>query len=250
MPPEDLEAAFLSMPLAVWRQWVPDQEEVMAELPDSLTVREVQELLGGVPADLAACCGCLFLSVNTLPWAARSLWILPEHRPAMLAAAHSYREHWGIPPTPECLTKIVLGELARAGPPPAADLAETPAGPTAPGGPADATTAGMRSSATGQLCSCPGNCDTRCPACKGGHCPNVATVNTAISGKRLPAGYRGARPLCEHCSCAEPGCMECRRPCPRDGRRGPYCGRHARNHPQSPRRVPWQRSGDCEGEGP
>ena len=41
--------------------------------------------------------------------------------------------------------------------------------------------------------------------------------------------------------------MECRR-------RGPYCGRHARNHPQSPR-VPWQPlpgsgQANCESEGP
>ena len=256
---------FLTLPLATLRAWTPDQEGVMAEYPGTMTCAEIQENLGGIPPELAACWGCLFLHVDTLGQEKRSLWG-PKHAPAMRAAAQDYQQQWGLPPTPLQLTNLVYHSLQNPGastPAPAGNAAlPTPAEPTSPtftlhgshrhkeatgtgtpglrGTTSSTGALSRRTSVTVQTCKCTGNCDTRCPArSKGGSCPNVATVNSAISGKCLPVGYRAARPLCKHCACKESGCTASRRPRRNGDCRGPYCSRHGAEHPLSPR-APWE----------
>ena len=129
-------AAFRHLPLRVWRAWIPDQDGCTADFPDVMTAFDVQVCLGGVPAELAACWGCLLLAVLRLEDPeALALWRDPRSRPIMMQAAAEYRRIYGLAPTPLVLTQIVLRHRQLAPRPPARPFAALTA-PTDRGGPA------------------------------------------------------------------------------------------------------------------
>ena len=78
---------------------------------------------GGVPAELAACWGCLLLPVRKMDAEAQALWQDPQCRPVMMLAAAEYRRLYGVAPTPQLLTQLVLRHRRLAPPPPARPLA-------------------------------------------------------------------------------------------------------------------------------
>ena len=100
--------AFRHLPLRVWRAWTPDQEDCLADIPDAMTALGLQELLGGVPAQLAACWACLLLPVRRMAPEAQALWRDPRERPHMILVAAEYRSLYGVAPTPALLTQLVL----------------------------------------------------------------------------------------------------------------------------------------------
>ena len=209
-PPDVRQIAWLDLPLSAWRSWLPDVDGVTDSIPDSTTARELEVEMGGVPAELVACFGCLFLRVHAMPLKARQLWLNPVHKPAMLEAVAAYKLDYGIAPLPEHLTNMVMQGSA---PSPHHE----------------------------RTCECTGNCDTRCPARKlGQRCPHIAVVNLGVQPKQIKAaGYRGLRPLCQHCVCAHAGCAVGKRPRPDQNLHGPYCSKHQRDHSQS-LRVTWR----------
>lgn len=213
------QCAFLGLPLSVWGQWIPDEKGATKGVPRATTARELAAAMGGVPAELVSCYGCLFLPIRKMSPEARGHWTDPSRKPAMLAAARAFKQRFGTAPTPAWLTREVAGANADGAP-----------GRTASSGTASAGDARQL------RCACTGNCDTRCPARKaGGSCPNHAAANLASHVSR------GHRPLCGACVCAHEGCHAPKRPRPAQKRWGPYCARHARLHPESPRAL-WQPS--------
>ena len=245
-----VRAAFRHLPLRVWRPWIPDQDGVCANIPDCFTAFDLQVLLGGVPAELAACWGCLLLPVRKMDAEAQTLWQDPQYRPVMILAAAEYRRLYGVAPTPQLLTQLVLRHRRLAPPPPArrrarpkaAAAAPTDLGGTAePAEPGDAVPVAATDAVVAlptRACECTGNCDTKCPARRptrhgrGSKCPNPASVNLAIRRMQITAMYyRGRRPLCQHYACQHDGCGWARR-------LSPYCGTHRREHPGA-ERLPW-----------
>ena len=100
--------AFRHLPLRVWRAWTPDQEDCLGDIPDAMTALGLQELLGGVPAELATCWACLLLPVRRMAPEAQALWRDPRERPHMILVAAEYRSLYGVAPTPALLTQLVL----------------------------------------------------------------------------------------------------------------------------------------------
>lgn len=233
--------AFRHLPLRVWRAWTPDQEDCLADIPDAMTALGLQELLGGVPAQLAACWACLLLPVRRMAPEAQALWRDPRERPHMILVAAEYRSLYGVAPTPALLTQLVLrNRQANRQAAMRAPLA-TPGAPTDLGGAAAAEPAEPAMDALvarpTRTCECTGNCDSKCPARrgKGWNCPNLASVNLGIHHKLITGEvYRGRRPLCQHCVCQHAGCSSIRR-----APGGPYCYAHQKAHPGA-ERVTWQ----------